>query len=176
MGEPDVRKPRQPSEFDPDTFSNGIRLTGREWLAVGLFAVLLVAFAPALWKQKERFAVEPDYRMPHELSNDYWLFERWAGLAAAQHDTLLIGDSVIWGEYVTPTETLSHYLNEVDNLHRCANLGLDGVFPLALGGQAEGGQHGVEQVFLEDRLGEQPADVSVDVRDHAVEFGQVRGR
>ena len=38
--------------------------------------------------------------MPHELSNDYWLFQRYADLAAAQSDMVILGDSVVWGEYV----------------------------------------------------------------------------
>jgi hypothetical protein len=118
-------------------FSNGIRLTGREWLGLGLFAVALVVFAPVLWKQIEGFDLEPDYRMPHELSNDYWLYERVARLAVERYDTVLIGDSVIWGEYVTRQETLSHYLNEQGGRERYANLGLDGAHPLALRGLVE---------------------------------------
>jgi hypothetical protein len=119
------------------TLSNGIRLTLRQWLGVGLFAVLLLAFASPLWKQVERFELEPDYRMPHELSNDYWLFERFAGLAAAQYDTVLLGDSVVWGEYTTRQGTLSHYLNQAAGQERFANLGLDGAHPLALSGLVE---------------------------------------
>ena len=111
---------------NPITFSNAVRLSLRQWLGVGLFAVALMAVAPTLWRQVEAFDPSADYRMPHELSNDYWLFERFAGLAAARGDTLLLGDSVVWGEYVIPPETLSHYLNEIDGQHRYANLGLDG--------------------------------------------------
>ena len=94
-------------------------------------------FAPSLWHRAEKFALEPDYRIPHDLSNDYWLYERFAGLAADHYDTLLIGDSVVWGEYVTRQETLSHYLNELAGQERYANLGLDGAHPLALGGLVE---------------------------------------
>jgi hypothetical protein len=122
---------------DPAAFSNGIRLTGRQWLAVGLFAALLVFGAPALWSRAEKFPLEPDYRIPHDLSNDYWLYQRWAGLAAAHHNTVLIGDSVVWGEYVTPDETLSHDLNALLRVESCANLGLDGAHPLALAGLVE---------------------------------------
>src|SRR5438874_12439283 len=75
--------------------------------------------------------------MPHEISNDYWLYERYANAAVNQCDTLLLGDSVVWGEYVTPQETLSHYLNELAAGKRCANLGLDGAHPLALAGLVE---------------------------------------
>ena len=117
--------------------SNGIRLTGGQWLGLGLFAVVILIFAPSLWQHTEKFALQPDYRIPHDLSNDYWLYERFAGLAAMHHDTLLIGDSVVWGEYVNRQETLAHYLNELAGEERCANLGLDGAHPLALGGLIE---------------------------------------
>jgi hypothetical protein len=128
---------------DVTAFSNGIRLTLREWLGVGLFTVLFAGFAPALWKQVEPFTLQPDYRMPHEppgpnqITEDYWLYERFAGLAAERFDTLLIGDSVVWGEYVTPPETLSHYLNEGTGRERYGNLGLNGAHPLALTGLVE---------------------------------------
>jgi hypothetical protein len=126
-----------PAEFVPAAFSNGIRLTLGEWLVVALFALAVGAFAPALWKEVEPFPLEADYRMPHELGNDYWLYERFAGLAAEHYDTLLLGDSVVWGEYVTRQQTLSHYLNELGGRERFGNLGLDGAHPLALGGLVE---------------------------------------
>jgi hypothetical protein len=115
-------------------FSNGIRLTGRQWLGLGVFAVLLMVLDPLLWKRAEPFNPDADYRMPHDLSNDYWLYERFAELAAERYDTLVLGDSVVWGEYVTGQQTLSHYLNEQAGRERCANLGLDGAHPLALYG------------------------------------------
>jgi hypothetical protein len=123
-----------PADPGPVMFSNDVRLTGRQWLGAGLFAALLIAFAPSLWQRIESFHLDPDQRMPHDLSNDYWLYERYAALAAANYDTLLLGDSVIWGEYVTGQETLSHYLNELAGSKRYANLGLDGAHPLALTG------------------------------------------
>jgi hypothetical protein len=75
--------------------------------------------------------------MPHDLSNDYWLYQRFVELAAQHYDTLLVGDSVVWGEYVTGQETLSHYLNVLAGQERYANLGLDGAHPLALQGLIE---------------------------------------
>jgi hypothetical protein len=133
MTEPKTRK-AAPAEPDAIVFSNAVRLTGRDWIVVGVFTIALVAFAPSLWKQQEKFPTETDYRTPHDLSNDYWLFERWAGLAADRYDTLLFGDSVVWGEYTNRQETLSHYLNEIGGRERFANLGLDGAHPLALCG------------------------------------------
>jgi hypothetical protein len=128
-----VRKERLPTT-DAVEFSNAVRLTLRQWLGVGLFTVVFVVVAPTLWKQVEEFPLEPDYRMPHELSSDYWLFERYVGLATQEYDTVVIGDSVVWGEYVTRQETLSHYLNQQAVRERYANLGLGGAHQLALTG------------------------------------------
>jgi hypothetical protein len=140
MGEKDgSTKGQQPAPPAPEeaAFSNSIRLTGRQWLGVGLLAALLVVFAPVLWSRVEPFPAQADYRMPHDLGNDYWLYERWAGLAAGRADTLVLGDSVVWGEYVTRQETLSHDLNDLAGREHCANLGLDGAHPLALTGLVE---------------------------------------
>src|SRR6516162_5242304 len=71
-------KKRPPADVDVVSFSNSIRLTLREWLGVGAFTLLFVLFAPALWKHLQAFETGPDYRIPHDLSQDYWLYERWA--------------------------------------------------------------------------------------------------
>jgi hypothetical protein len=138
MGQEQGNKVRQPvQEPEATEFSNAVRLTLREWLVVGLFTAALVFLAPPLWKQVEPLDPSLDERMPHDLSNDYWLYSRYAEVAAERCDTVLIGDSVIWGEYVRPGETLSHYLNELGGRRLCANLGLDGAHPLALAGLVE---------------------------------------
>jgi hypothetical protein len=122
---------------EPIEFSNGIRLTFRQWVFVGLYTVALVVLGPSLWEQVEPFAPGTDYRIPHDLSNDYWLYERNCRSAVGRYDTIVIGDSVVWGEYVKPHETLSHYLNQQAEAERFANLGLDGAHPLALLGLTE---------------------------------------
>jgi len=136
MAEKDTNLMTQPP-LGPTALSNSIRLTIWEWLLVGLVTAVFVMLAPRLWQQAEGFTLEPDYRMPHDLSNDYWLYERYAAMAADKSDILLLGDSVVWGEYVTRQQTLSHYLNELSGTQRHANLGLDGAHPLALGGLVE---------------------------------------
>jgi hypothetical protein len=130
-------KPTAVEETSTVAFSNAVRLTGREWLVVGLFAVLLAGLGPTLWKRVEPVALEPDHRMPYDLGEDYWLYQRYAELAAGSYDTIVLGDSVVWGEYVSRHETLSHYLNEQAGAERCVNLGLDGAHPLALEGLVE---------------------------------------
>jgi hypothetical protein len=132
-----MSKPPKETEPDAPDFSNAIYLTGRQWIGVGLFSLALFLFAPSLWQRFERFDLEPDYRMPYDLSADYGLYDRYSRLAAAHYDTLLLGDSVVWGQYVKREQTLSHYLNERAGSERFANLGLDGAHPAALAGLVE---------------------------------------
>lgn len=120
----------------PD-FSNAVRLSLREWLLVGLFAVAMVLFAPAAWQCAEQPPLEPDERMPYDLSSDYWLYDRYVRTAAERYPTVCVGDSVVWGQYVRRGQTLSHYLNELAGAERFANLGLDGAHPMALAGLLE---------------------------------------
>lgn len=117
--------------------SNAFRLTGRQWMGVGLFAVALYVLTPAAWQRVEKLETGPDYRLPFELNGDYWLWSRVAAQAAATHETLILGDSVVWGVYVKPGETLSHYLNALEGRDRYANLGVNGKQPVALAGLIE---------------------------------------
>jgi hypothetical protein len=72
--------------------------------------------------------------MPYKLSGDYWLYSRLCSKACPLYDTVLVGDSVIWGHYVPRDATLSHYLNEYSEQDQFANLGVDGFHPAALWG------------------------------------------
>jgi len=117
--------------------SNAIRLSGREWLGLGVFMAAVFVLVPVLWRRAEKLEMGPDYRIPFALSNDHWLWGRLAAQAAATHDTLILGDSVVWGVYVKPGETLSHYLNAAEGTDRYANLGLNGAQPVSLAGLIE---------------------------------------
>jgi hypothetical protein len=122
---------------EPFLLSNAMLLSGRELIGLGIFAAALVIFMPALWKEIEPLDRESDYRIPYELGNDYWLFARCAEDATARFDTLILGDSVVWGQYVKRDETLSHFLNERAGSQQFANLGVDGMHPAALAGLIE---------------------------------------
>jgi hypothetical protein len=111
-----------------------VRLSGRQWLAVGVVFLAVVGLGPTVWSYCESFQPGSDYRLPYELSSDYWLWRRQCGQACDQQKILVAGDSVIWGHYVTPDQTLAHYLNEFSGTERFANLGLDGTHPAALAG------------------------------------------
>jgi hypothetical protein len=92
---------------------------------------------PVAWQRAEKLETGPDYRVPFDLNSDYWLWSRVAAQQAATRDSLIIGDSVIWGVFVKPGETLSHYLNALEGRDRYANLGLMGKQPVALAGLIE---------------------------------------
>lgn len=114
--------------------SNSVRLSGYELIFVIIVASFLFYFGPGFWERIEKFEPESDFRLPYELSNDYWLYNRYCRTAISKYETLIIGDSVIWGHYVSQDNTLSHYLNEMTGRDQFANLGVDGIHPVALSG------------------------------------------
>ena len=114
--------------------SHAVRLSGRQWIVVGVAVLALMALAPAAWERFETFEPGTDYRLPYDLSNDYWLYRRHAERVGRREKIAVVGDSVIWGHYVAPDQTLAHHLNELAGDERFANLGLDGTHPAALYG------------------------------------------
>lgn len=114
--------------------SNAIRLSVREWLTAVAIVVVIAVALPEVWKSIETFVPSADYRIPYELSEDYWLYSQYCRSICDQDNTLVIGDSVIWGQYVSQDQTLTHHLNELAGAERFVNLGLDGTHPMALAG------------------------------------------
>jgi hypothetical protein len=114
--------------------SNNIRLSGREWIIVAIICSALFCLGPRLWERIEKFNPGTDYRLPYTLGNDYWLYNRYCNWACSKYETLIVGDSVIWGHYVSRDNTLSHYLNQNTGRDCFANLGVDGFHPAALEG------------------------------------------
>ena len=115
-------------------FVNEVRLNGRQWgIALVLF-VLIATLTPRLWMRLEAFPTGLDYRIPYALSRDYWLYERrLEQLKPTQ--VAILGDSVVWGEYVGADGTLSAFLNQAGGGgERFVNAGVNGLFPLALEG------------------------------------------
>lgn len=118
-------------------FVNEMRLNARQWRVVVGIVVVVLGSISWIWKKLERFPTGPDYRIPYSLSKDYWLSERRLQELPAT-SAVVIGDSVVWGEYVLPEGTWSHFLNsEAKQPDAFANAGVNGLFPLALGGLVE---------------------------------------
>jgi len=131
----DIQDSSRPANtFDIPFGSNCVRLSGCEWVAVGIIFLALFYLGPMLWERSERFEPGLDYRLPYELSNDYWLYSRYCRWAWSRYETLVIGDSVIWGHYVSEHNALSHRLNEIAGRNQFANMGVDGIHPVALEG------------------------------------------
>ena len=121
--------PTTPPPVAVDTrFVNGMRLSARHWLAVAALVTVALLAMPWLWKKVERFDTGPDYRIRYALSKDYWLYQRRLERTTPANITV-IGDSVIWGEYVQPNGTLSHFLNEQSGQPgQFVNGGVNGLF------------------------------------------------
>lgn len=114
---------------------NAMRLGARQWLAVVVIVLGCAVGVPRVWKQVERFEAGPDYRIPYALSEDYWLYQWRLERITDRSSVPVLGDSVIWGEYVRPTGTLTHFLNqEAGARQRFVNCGVNGLFPLAMEG------------------------------------------
>jgi hypothetical protein len=135
---PDISKPQTTPPVDarqPPFGVNEMRLSGREWLAAFTIVLTCVFAAPRLWKRFEPFNGGPNYRIPYALSKDYWLYQRRLEQIAGPDRIPILGDSVVWGEYVLPDGTLSHFLNqESGRSDRFVNCGVNGLFPLAMEG------------------------------------------
>src|SRR5580700_2681341 len=123
------------SEISARQIVNEMRLNGPQCaLTLGIL-LLLVLLTPWLWKHIERFDTGPDYRIPYDLSKDYWLYQRRLENKIAPNSIVMLGDSVVWGEYVLPDGTWSHFLNEqTGQTAKFVNGGVNGLFPLALEG------------------------------------------
>ena len=126
---------REPAPVVAETrFVNAMRLSARQWLIVAALLALVLPATPWWWKKVERFDTGPDYRIPYPLSKDYWLYQRRLE-RIRQTDIAVIGDSVIWGEYVRADGTLPHFLSEqASEPGKFVNAGVNGLFPLAFEG------------------------------------------
>jgi len=114
--------------------ANDVRLSPHGWIVAALLIAGAFWAIPAVWQRIEPVTIGPDYRVPYRLGYDYWNYQRTCRQVCAGEQTLLVGDSVVWGHYVAGDQTLSHYLNRLADGPRFANLGIDGIHPVALAG------------------------------------------
>jgi hypothetical protein len=131
---PNTTLPASPAGEEPPFGANEMRLNARQWLVAFAIVLIVMIGLPQLWKRIERFDTGSDYRIPYALSSDYWLYQRrLEGIGEASIPVL--GDSVVWGEYVRPDGTLTHFLNqEAGRPGRFVNCGVNGLFPLSMEG------------------------------------------
>ena len=142
-----------------------VQLSARQWLCTLGLSLGFAWLLPVAWTGFEAFEPVPHYRVPYELSNDYWLYERWLGQLPP--DAIpVVGDSVVWSEYTAHDGTLSRFLGEATGTP-FANAGINGLYPLALWGLIEhhGGVLSNRRVLLHCNLlwmSDPEADMQLD--------------
>src|SRR5437764_6281527 len=113
-------------EISETPFVNEMRLNARHWATVFVILAIILVATPRVWKRLERFQTGPDYRTPYELSKDYWLYQRRLEQVRDPAKLFVLGDSVVWGEYVRPEGTLPHFLSaEAGTADRFVNAGVN---------------------------------------------------
>lgn len=135
---PETTIPAGPPGVATPLSVNAMRLNARHWAAAGAVVIGCALGIPVAWTHIERFETGPDYRIPYALSKDYWLYQRRLEQTIPADSIPVLGDSVIWGEYVRPDGTLTHFLNQGSGQpERFVNCGVNGLFPLAMEGLVE---------------------------------------
>ena len=110
-------------------------LSTPQWVAVIVAFLSIVFLLPVAWEELEPFDPSVNYRVPYETSQDYWQYKRHLGQRTQKNEIFFVGDSVVWGEYVTADGTWSAFLNEKSSgEYQFVNLALNGLYPLALEG------------------------------------------
>ncbi len=124
--------------LDTPFAANDVRLSPREWVIALVLVATILAVVPIAWERLEPLEIVANHRTPYGLGSDYWTYSRYCLAVCAEGDkTLIVGDSVVWGHYVGKDETLSAHLNRAMGESASggfANLGIDGIHPVALAG------------------------------------------
>ena len=111
--------------------SNALFLRPKEWIVILLLLTLTFIGLPIISK-KSKQSNDSNYRIPYQLSNDYWSYTKLTS-QLSEKEIPIIGDSVIWGEYVDKNSSLSYFLSDLSG-HKFTNAGMNGLYPLALEG------------------------------------------
>jgi hypothetical protein len=118
--------------------SNSVRLTGKQWLIALGALILICLLTPILWSCLIPHHNERDYRISNAHSQDYWSYKHLCAFSAKMDNPIIVlGDSVMWGAYVSHKQTVTHFLNERLDSERFINLGINGSHPMALAGLIE---------------------------------------
>ena len=117
--------------------SIAIPISPRGWIWVIAVTVVCLWCIPRFIRRYEQFEPTPHWRMPTRYAEDLELTARRLAIAGNRGEVIWLGDSVIWGEYARPSETLPASMEKHFPSSRFANLGLEGLHPLALHGLVE---------------------------------------
>jgi len=97
-----------------------------------------VVLAAVLWlvpwyvDRQQNPLIGPDFRLSHDLRDDYWGYRHIARKVCEKYHSVFIGDSVVWGMYVDNTHTIPALLNRRLGREEFGNLAIDGLHPVAM--------------------------------------------
>ena len=113
--------------------SNGTVLSPLELiLTLAAVAVAVCVALPAWYWHKVEIKTPKDFRLAYTSRDDYELYSRVVGKLCEDHDTLFLGDSVVWGMYVKNEHTLPALINRELGRDAVANIAVDGLHPVAM--------------------------------------------
>lgn len=122
-------------EFEAFVYSsNPLQLNSKDWAIVLSIVLFFMLMIPFLWQKAENFEPSQNYRIPRSKSQDYWMFRRFASVIKEKSKIAVIGDSAIWGHYVSYDQTLSAIMNRKEGSEKYVNLGVSGLHSSALNG------------------------------------------
>ena len=115
------------------TTSNGTVLSRWELILTLLPVVVLICLiVPALYWHWVDIQIAKNFRLSYTSRDDYELYSRIVGKLCADHDALFLGDSVVWGMYVSNDHTLPALINQELEQDVVANIAIDGLHPVAM--------------------------------------------
>lgn len=112
--------------------SNEMRLSPMQWLITIVLSAAILWMLPKVWNKVEPLKLDANARVPYDLAlGDYWQVQRYFNALLKETDNAVVGDSVMWGAYVTPENALPAQLSQRTSPSRFVNLGISGCHPVA---------------------------------------------
>lgn len=132
------------SPENPSSIQSEETVPLRVWGWIVILVILANFIIPLIWEKTEKKIVPENARLPYHLSKDYWLYKSLIEGSRSTTQRIpvsVIGDSVVWGEYVDRDATLSAFMNEHStgqSSFKFINAGINGLYPVVLKGLMEG--------------------------------------
>ncbi|MCL2154891.1 MAG: hypothetical protein FWH53_04420 [Leptospirales bacterium] len=109
-----------------------------KYIIITLIVIItIIALSAYILPLTTNYNFTKNYRIPHSKNEDYYLYKMYSKHIASDDYIQVIGDSVIWGHYVSEDDTLPAYLNRFSKDKKFANMGLEGSYPIVMNGLIE---------------------------------------
>ncbi len=101
-------------------------------ITAAVVLVIVLGIVPWYAGARQDPRIGDDFRLAHDLRDDYWGYRHAARKVCERYPAVFIGDSVIWGMYVDNANTLTSLLNRRLGREAFGNLAIDGLHPVAM--------------------------------------------